>query len=116
MLEINIRSCRNAYCTTHSSLLNSSVSISTCLGITLSLTVFVTVMSLMPHHMGGSYGQEKLAKLQDMVDANLVQAAQYQKQGCDCSTHPQHLQLMILFGYSFPIKENWIPNGKEVGR
>ena len=37
-----------------------------------------------------SYGrqlQEKLAKLQDMVEANLVQAAQYQKQGYDRSTH-----------------------------
>ena len=37
-----------------------------------------------------SYGrqlQEKLAKLQDMVEANLVQAAQYQKQGYDRSAH-----------------------------
>ena len=36
------------------------------------------MMSLTPHHSYKRQLQERLAKLQDMVEANLVWAAQYQ--------------------------------------
>ena len=68
-------------------------------------------MSLTPHHSYERQLQEKLAKLQDMVEANLVQAAQYRKQGYSSSTHTRTFEVndpvWLLILHQGKLDSNW---------
>ena len=84
-----------------------------CLAGNLSLMIFLSMMFSILHHIKEKYKFVKLAKLKDIVEITIMQAASRHKSGYDYGSDIRIFEINDPVGYLFLIKGNWAPSGKE---